>query len=120
MSPSMTAKASAGRYPVTTNQLTRFPVRRTISPVMRNDMNPSVRKLSGAVMTRANQPTNKFTIANMIPTTIAVQSQSTATPGTIMAAIATAIQETMNSIRSAIREKLEDNSMEFIQIGSRV
>ena len=110
----MSANASAGRYPVTTNPSTRFPVRSTMRPVMRNDISPSVRKFNGAVKIRATQPIMRFTIAKTIPTTIAVQKLSTSTPGTIMAAIATAIQEIINSMSRAIYKKIKNKSGELV------
>lgn len=92
---------------MTINPSTMFPVRRTMRPVIRNDMSPRVRKLRGNVSIRANPPIRRFTIANTIPTIIAVQKESTSTPGTIMAATATAIHDMRNSIRSAIHEKIK-------------
>jgi hypothetical protein len=102
ISPRISANASAGIYPLTTNPSTRFPVRSTISQVIKNDINPSVKKLSGAVRKRATQPIIRLIMANTIPTTIAVQSQSTSTPGKSHAVRATAIQEIINSMIRAI------------------
>ncbi len=110
MSPSITANMRAGIYPLTANPLTRFPVSMTISPVIRNDMSPRVRKLRGAVRMRATPPITRFTIAKTIPTISAVQYPSTDTPGTIYDASITASPEMRNSMRSAIVRKLENNS----------
>ena len=107
MMPKMRAKISAGRNPSTRNPSTRFPVSITISPVMKNETSPSVIQLSGAVRTRAAPQMTRFTSANTIPTTIAVQNPSTVIPGVNHAASAIAIPQRINSRIKAIRKKLK-------------
>ena len=106
ITPSRRAKISAGRNPSTRNPSTRFPVSITISPVMINDTSPRVTQLRGAVKNLAIPQIMRFTRANTIPTTIAVQNPSTVTPGVTHAAIAIAMPERRNSIIKAIMKKL--------------
>ena len=83
MIPRTRAKIRAGRYPSTLNPSTNLSVRSTIIPDMRNDISPRVRKLSGAVIIRANPPIKMFTRENTRATMSAVQYESTLTPGMI-------------------------------------
>jgi hypothetical protein len=106
ITPSRRAKISAGRNPSTRNPSTRFPVSITINPVIKKETSPSVIQLSGAVRIRATPQIIRFTRANTIPTTIAVQNPSTVTPGVIQAARAMTSPQRINSRIKAIVKKL--------------